>query len=376
MWHNGVDNVLQDLCDKVQNLMHLEAQRFNLSLQVTDTGFALFTTKALREGDPICDVSCLWYSTKEKLKHVLSQEGNKAMLDKLLCVEGLYKGNDTARFFGIRVGCAAWARHYLGVRKGGPNAKIVINSHAGFTSNLAQLVVSTRNNLGISQDTEICLNYGPTYDFEVRQKDNEETPCKRFKGALASLFDRSQEADKENKEEPKQQGNPLKRGAEATEAKEGKKNKTLEPEKEDPKKEDPEDSAIIAKDVTGVPGFDLRFQDGQLSLHAKANAAAGNKKVPPGSLLYLIREGKMQKVEALGGVPYLLDPKTVVMIAASERGGPMGLGGKPLPLTAVADQLKIKTIDEFPELVAPGQLPAKMTTTHKYWFVPKDWILF
>ena len=36
---------------------------------------------------------------------------------------------------------------------------------SGFTSGLAQLVVSTRNNLGISQDTEICVNYGVDYDF-------------------------------------------------------------------------------------------------------------------------------------------------------------------------------------------------------------------
>ena len=57
LWYNGVDNVPQDLCEKVQKLMHAEAQKFGLTLQVTDTGFALFTTKALREGDPICDVT-------------------------------------------------------------------------------------------------------------------------------------------------------------------------------------------------------------------------------------------------------------------------------------------------------------------------------
>ena len=141
VWHNGVDNVPQDLCEKVQKLMHVEAQKFGLSLQVTSTGFALFTTKALREGDPICDVTCLWYSAKENLKQVLSQQGHKALLDKLVMLEGLYKGDTAERLFGIRVGCAAWARHYLGVRKGGPNAKVVINSQAGFTPRLAQLAL-------------------------------------------------------------------------------------------------------------------------------------------------------------------------------------------------------------------------------------------
>ena len=196
-----------DLCGKVQKLMHEEAQRFGLSLRQVDTGYALFTTKALRDGDPICDITALWYSTKDRLKHVLSQDGNKAMLDKLMLVEGLYNGEAAAppRVFGIRVGVAAFARHYMGVRKGGPNAKVVINSSSGFTPHLASLVVDTRNNLGISQDTEICMNYGAGYDFGVLQ-DIQESPCKKFKGALESLFVRQQEA--EQKQTPAAKGEP------------------------------------------------------------------------------------------------------------------------------------------------------------------------
>jgi hypothetical protein len=101
--------VLPELCEKVQKLMHTEAQKFNLCLKGTDSGFALFTTKAFSEGDIICDVSCLWYSTMEKLKQVLSQQGNKALLDKLIAVDGLYKDDAAARLFGMRVGCGAWA---------------------------------------------------------------------------------------------------------------------------------------------------------------------------------------------------------------------------------------------------------------------------
>ena len=362
-------------------MMHQEAQKFGLSLQVTDTGFALFTTKALREGDPICDVTCLWYSTKDILKQILSQEGNKAMLDKLMLLEGLYQKDVAARFFGIRVGCAAWARHYLGVRKGGPNAKVVINSKEGFTSRLAQLVVSTRNNLGISQDTEICLNYGTDYDFGVLQEINE-SPCKKFKGVLAGLFEK-QEAEKEEaeKEETKKGDKRKAEGAEDKETKKAKRAEVTEGAEgaEGAEGKATEDNpAIIAKDITdGL--FELQFKDGTLSLHANANAAAGNKKegnkkVPPGTVLYVIRDGGMKKVKTLGGVLYHLDPKTSVMIAPNEKGGPMGLGGKPLTLKAVVDKLKIKTIDEFTEFVLAGQMPDKLTTANKYWFVPKDLI--
>ena len=381
-WHNGVDNVPQDLCDKVQKLMHAEARKFGLSLQVTDTGFALFTTKARREGDPICDVSCLWYSTKENLKQVLSMEGNKALLDKLMAVDGLYKGDAPARFWGIRVGCAAWARHYLGIRKGGPNAKIVIKSQAGFTSGLAQMVVSTRTQLGIGQDTEICLNYGADYDSEVllRNAEIQESPCKKFKGALAILFE-NQEAQKSAKEEPKD-GDKRKPEIEGVgpEIKKAKKDepKKDEPKKEEePKKENPEDSTIIAKDVT-AEGFTLKFHDGSLSIHANLSihAKVGNKKVVPGTLLHFIRDGMMTKKEAKGGVLYHLDQKTSVMIAPNEKDGPMGLGGKPLTLAQVVEQLKILTIDQFPEFVVAGQLPAKLITSHKYWFTPKDRFFF
>jgi hypothetical protein len=377
-WQNGVDNVPQDLCDKVQKLMHAEARKFGLSLQVTDTGFALFTTKARREGDTICDVSCLWYSTKENLKQVLSMEGNKALLDKLVAVDGLYKGDAPARFFGIRVGCAAWARHYLGNRKGGPNAKIVIKSQAGFTSGLAQMVVSSRTQLGIGQDTEICLNYGADYDFEVLQE-IQESPCKKFKGALAVLFE-NQEAQKSTKEEPKPKDEDKRKpendgGPEVKKAKKDEPKKDEPKKEEEPKKDNSEDSAIIAKDVT-AEGFTLKFQDGNLSIHAKTNAAAGNKKVVPGTLLHFIRDGMMTKKEAKGGVLYHLDQKTSVMIAPSEKDGPMGLGGKPLTLAQVVDQLKILTIDQFPEFAVAGQLPAKLITSHKYWFTPKDRFFF
>lgn len=353
-------------------MMHAEAQKFNLCLKVTDSGFALFTTKGLSEGDTICDMTCLWYTTIEKLKHVLSQEGNKAMLDKLVTVDGLYKEGVASKLFGIRVGAAAWVRHYLGVRKGGPNAKVVIKSAAGFTAGLAQLVVSTRNGLGISQDTEICMNYGPDYDFGILQEVTE-SPCKKFKGALETLF-YNQDGENSKKEDPKND--------DKEDADEEPKKKKLK--KEDPKKEgtegakteDSEDSTIIAKDVT-ADGFTLRFQDNNLSLHAKTvspgSQPAGNKKVPPGTLLYLIRDGGMKRADALGGVLYHLDLKTSVMIAPDPSGGPMGLGGKPLALAEVVDKLKIQIIAEVPEFVVAGQLPAKITISSKYWFIPKDW---
>ena len=216
------------------------------------------------------------------------------------------------------------------------------------------------------------MNYGVDYDLGALQE-IQESPCKKFKGALATLFE-NQEPKKEEpkKEEPKKEDN--KRKAEDTEEKEAKKPKKDEPKKEDTeevKKEDQEDSAIIAKNVT-AEDFTLKFQDGNLSIHAKT-AAAGNKKVPPGSLLLLVRDGGMKKVDSLnGGVLYQLDPKTLVMIAPNEKGGPMGLGGKPLTLTEVVEKLFIKIIDEVPEFVSAGQLPAKITTSHKYWFIPKD----
>ena len=353
-------------------MMHTEALKNDLTLQKTDTGFALFTTKSFGEGDTICDVTSLWYTHKDKLKQVLSQQGNKALLDKLICVEGLYKGDDAARIFGIRVGCGAWARHYQGVKKGGPNAKIVIKSQNGFTSGLAQLVVSTRNNLGISQDTEICLNYGNDYDFAVLQEISE-SPAKKFKGALAALFENQDKSKKD--EATKDEATRKPEDTEEKPAKKLKKEDSKKGDAEETKQGEPEDSAIIAKDVT-AEGFILKFQDGNLTIHANPNApnASGNKKLPPGSLLFLVKDGDIKKKDApVGAVPYNFDSKTPVMIAPNDS---CGLGGKPLPLSELVEKLKIQIIDQVPEFVTAGQLPAKIATSHKYWFAPKDRILF
>jgi hypothetical protein len=56
-----------------------------------------------------------------------------------------------------------------------------------------------RNNTGIGQNTEVCLNYGVDYDLGALQE-IQESPCKKFKGALATLFEQNKESKK--KEEP------------------------------------------------------------------------------------------------------------------------------------------------------------------------------
>ena len=373
VWHNGLDNYPYDLADKVQKLMHDEAAKFHLTLKSTESGFGLFTTRALREGEAICDVTALWYNTKEALKHILSQEGNKILLDKLLTLDGLYNGEEAMTVFGIRVGCAAFARHYVGVRKGGPNAKIIVNSGAGFTSQLTQMVVSTRNNLGIGQDMEICVNYGTSYDFGVIQETSE-SPYKKFKGQLEALFEKqaSSTTEGKNNESDIKNEKDAKKPKEATEEE-----KKDEPAAKKPRCGDPAPeksvgkeslpAGTMAKDVT-PEGFTLKFVDGHLSLHANTNAT-GNKKCPPGSVLYLIRDGKMKKVEGPGSEPYKLDPKKMVMVAPTDKAAIMG---KPQTLKEVIEQLNIKVINEVPEFVAPGQCPAKLDTKFQYHFVPED----
>jgi hypothetical protein len=134
----------------------------------------------------------------------------------------------------------------------------------------------------------------------------------------------------------------------------------------------------MAKDIQ-PGGFTLKFKDGQLSLHANSVGPTGNKKVPPGTLLQLIRAGAMKKEEVAGSEPYTLDPKKMVMIAGAQTGpdkllikGIDQALAKPLALAEVVTKLLIKGIDQAPDFVAPGQCPAKIIVGGPYWFVPQD----
>ena len=115
----------------------------------------------------------------------------------------------------------------------------------------------------------------------------------------------------------------------------------------------------MAKDIQ-PGGFTLKFKDGQLSLHANSAGPTGNKKVPPGTLLQLIRAGAMKKEEVVGSEPYTLDPKKMVMIAGAQTG---------------PDKLLIKGIDQAPDFVAPGQCPAKIIVGGPYWFVTQQLVI-
>ena len=64
-------------------------------LQVAPTEFCrgLACARPFREGEVICNCSALWYPSKTKLQDMLSQGGNKLLLDRLVEVEGLLMGD-------------------------------------------------------------------------------------------------------------------------------------------------------------------------------------------------------------------------------------------------------------------------------------------
>ena len=82
-------------------------------------------------------------------------------------------------------------QHYQGIRKS-PNCRWVFNAGSGLNRGSLQLIASTRNGAGIAAGAEVCANYGCGFSFDVAlPADAEESPLKRFKGALDFMFSKS-----------------------------------------------------------------------------------------------------------------------------------------------------------------------------------------
>jgi hypothetical protein len=75
----------------------------------------------------------------------------------------------------------------LGVRKGGPNVEITVDTAAGASDQFLSLTTSTRNNAGIAAKSILVANFGAEH-VDNKTIDMDEPDVKRFKGALDQYF--------------------------------------------------------------------------------------------------------------------------------------------------------------------------------------------
>ena len=252
-WRAGFNKNPMDLEEKVLALLQLDLEEHDLYIaKATDNTMSLFTRVSRKEGDLVCSLRSLLFDTLGRLESFLSTSGNKFLGERLLKISGclLDEGETGSDVYAVLVGCGRYLKHFLGVRKGGPNVEMVVDPSQGACDKFLSLVVKTRNNAGIAAKTQVVANFGADWDASVRP-DLDEPDAKRFKGVLDSYLEKMMTVQKpavypqdENKKAAcPQEDEGAKNGAEAKARKAAEAKTNVQKEAEDKDKAAAKDKA-------------------------------------------------------------------------------------------------------------------------------------
>lgn len=196
-WRRGLNKLPTELESKMVAALQRELDKSGLYLdKLPDGTVGLHTDVARREGDEVCSVTGLLYDSIANITNFLSQGGNKVLVDRLLEIRGLAMndGEEGSVYMAI-TGVARYIRHYLGVRRGGPNVVLKVQASKGCGDGLVSCIVQTRNGVGIAARSPIVMNYGNEYDLNVAATAaaSDEGDAKRFRGVLDEYFAKQQQ---------------------------------------------------------------------------------------------------------------------------------------------------------------------------------------
>jgi len=334
-WRAGFNKNPMDLEAMMVKLFHAELEANNLYLAQDAQGMlSLHTSIARKEGDAICPLTCLLFDSASMLEGFLSTAGNKLLIDKLVKIPGVFMSEEDGRvdIFAALVGVGRFLRHFLGLRKAGPNVAIVPVPAAGATDGFLTLVTQTRNNVGIAAKNMLVANFGAEYDHSVKPE-VDEPDVKKFKGALDSYFKKIKVSGPEEDKHTEEDAQKSKAGKEGGE--QGQKRKAEGGEEGDSKgsqkdgQEDGktgsgegdqkgqgsasggvspgsgssdgatpgsklEDGATLIASVANIGVQLVLNKDGALALRT-ASGVTTNKKVLPKTILWLNKVGKVSK---------------------------------------------------------------------------------
>jgi hypothetical protein len=179
-----LQQAIVDLCSKELDTMDL-AVRDQYGCKV------LVTTKALKEGQRIGNISSLLFSTKPLMRDFLNKGGNQALMDApLLEVRNLETSDpldeapDVLRrtsVFSIPVGVARLLVDHRHAKLKFPNVELYCSPDAGPNDGFIQARVKTHNLCGISAGKPLALDFGEDWQLCIAGTSD---AAKRFKGTL------------------------------------------------------------------------------------------------------------------------------------------------------------------------------------------------
>ena len=254
----------------------------------------------------------------------------------------------------------------------GPNVELVPMCKNGLGPELVAVQVRTRNKTGVAARSLLCCNYGTDFDFSLVEQKQDDTPeAKRFKGKLDKMFQNQLEG--QLREARSSDAKDLKEETMGKEEKAKEKDELKDKEKDKEKDKGPEkaketdqekgkekkDDQTGARGVTALSQLDVGSfgmkgdskENVQLFL-LPADDAKGNKRVSPGTVLYVIANGKV--IKGQGGLQYSFDKPDKILVHLKEGHGKEL--EKQETLAALVQRKKIKQLCNAPPFPA-GTIP-------------------
>ena len=236
-WRQGFNSNPTDLETKMIALLQKDLEEYKLYVAKADDGImSLFSADARREGEMLCKVPALLYDSQCKLETFLSTGGHKVLVDRLAKISGVAvqevaeaEGPPLQDVFAALVGAGRFVRHFLGVRKGGPNVVLVADPSVGASDGFLRLDVSTRNRAGIAPKSIVVANFGVDWD-STAVTDLSESPAKRFKGLLDQFLTKTPKPEDAQQGSAEGEDGPKRKAEEEEEAEQVRRQRKAEEE--------------------------------------------------------------------------------------------------------------------------------------------------
>jgi hypothetical protein len=188
-WRAGIDLSCEDidLEKAVVDLCAKELDSMELAVRDRHGCKQLVTTKALKEGQRVGQVSSLLFSTKGVMRDFLNKGGNVALMDAPLLevrnleTSDLLEGVQFNSVYSVPVGAARLLTDHRHAKAKFPNVELFCCPELGPNDGFIQFRVKTHNLCGVSADKALVAGFGDGWQLSTVGTSD---AAKRFKGSL------------------------------------------------------------------------------------------------------------------------------------------------------------------------------------------------